>query len=161
MPRSFSRLFVCSGRLRQRRARLVDEAEGLDHLVSTRFDLYLAPHTGVLARAAGDGIDASRCELSQLRVGLHALRADLPARQSECSRTLRHVGLLGGLICGVGYCAKQVEAPDPLLAALVVERGVGEAQIAVGGPSWSQVDDFALAALDRGGEGAMLFAVVE
>ena len=38
--------------------RLVDQAEGDDALVSTRFEAYLAPHTRVLARAAGDGIYA-------------------------------------------------------------------------------------------------------
>src|ERR687898_836715 len=108
MPRSFSRLFVCSGRLRQRRARLVDEAEGLDHLVSTRFDLYLAPHTGVLARAAAYSIDTLRWGPRELGEGVHALCADFPARQGERLRTLGHVGLLGGLIGGVGYDAEEV-----------------------------------------------------
>src|SRR3712207_6583491 len=102
-------------------------------LGSTRFDLYLAPHTSVLARAAADGIDAPGYGLRELRVGSYALCADFPARQGERIRTLHHVDLLVGLIGGVGQDAEQVEAPDPLLSAFVVERGVGDAQIAVGG----------------------------
>jgi hypothetical protein len=52
MPQSFSRLFVRSGGLRQRDARLVDEVEGAYHLVATRFEVHLAPHTSVVLRAA-------------------------------------------------------------------------------------------------------------
>ena len=36
--------------------RLVDEVESADVLICTRFQDYLAPHAGVLARAAADGI---------------------------------------------------------------------------------------------------------
>ncbi len=39
---------------------LADEVESIDYLVSTRFEAFLAPHTGVLLRAAGNGIYASR-----------------------------------------------------------------------------------------------------
>src|SRR3712207_8905467 len=53
---------------------------------STRFVAYLAPHPGVLPRAAADGIDAPRCELRELREGLHALRAYLPARDRKSTR---------------------------------------------------------------------------
>jgi hypothetical protein len=105
--------------------------EGVDHLCSTRFEALFAPDTRVLPRAATDGV-LPRCWARRelIRVGFQALYADLPARQSERLRTLGYVGLLGGLIGGVGYCAKQVEAPDPFLSALVVERGVGDAYTA-------------------------------
>src|SRR5215203_1257155 len=76
-------------------ARLVDKVEGANHLVSTRFEAFLAPRAGVLARAAADGIDAPMgWYLGELRVGVHALDAYLPARQGERLRTLGHVGLL-------------------------------------------------------------------
>ena len=50
--RFISPLFVCSGRLRQRDARLVDEVQGAYHLVATCFEVHLAPHTSVVLRAA-------------------------------------------------------------------------------------------------------------
>ena len=52
---------------------LADEVEGMDHLGSTRIDVHLAPHTGVLPRAASDGIDAPRWKPRELRVGSYAL----------------------------------------------------------------------------------------
>ena len=54
------------------------------------------------------------------------------------------MGFLGGLIGGIGYGAERVEAPDFLLSALAVERGVDGTQIAMAGALWSQVDDFGL-----------------
>jgi hypothetical protein len=91
-----------------------------------------------------------------LGVGVHALYVDFPARQGVRDRTLRHVGLLVGLIGGVCYDAEQVEAPHFLGCALVVERGVEDAHIAVGGPFWFQVDGLDLAGLGgQDGEGTL------
>ncbi len=42
------------------RAPLADEVESIDYLVSTRFEAFLAPHTGVLPCATGDGIYTPR-----------------------------------------------------------------------------------------------------
>ena len=36
---------------------LVDEVEGVDDLLSTHFEALFAPHTCVLARPAGDGVN--------------------------------------------------------------------------------------------------------
>src|SRR4051794_31776452 len=141
MPRS-SRLFVCLCAYDNNDVRLVDEVEGANHLISTHFEAFLAPHTGVLARAAADGIDATRWQPRELRVGVHALDAYLPSRQGERLRTLGHVGPLVWLIGGVGRDAEQVEAPDPLCSALVVERGVDDAHIAMAWSLWAKVDDF-------------------
>src|SRR5215212_7605405 len=92
----------------------------------------------------------------ELRVGSQALCADFRARQGVCNRSLRHVGLLVGLIGGVGQNGEQVHASDSLLSALVVKRGVGNAHSALAWPFWSWVDDFALASLlGQDGEGAM------
>jgi hypothetical protein len=65
--------------------------EGICDLGSMRFDVYHAPHTGVLLRAAADGIDAPRWERRGLREGGHALYADLRAREGVCRRNLHHV----------------------------------------------------------------------
>ena len=118
--------------------------EGDNDLGSMRFVPSFAPHTSVLPRATGDGIDAPRCGLRELRVSVHALYADLPARQGVGIRTLSHVGLLVGLIGGIGYGAERVEAPDFLLSGGVIQQGVDGTQIAMAGALWSQVDDFGL-----------------
>src|SRR3712207_9383521 len=94
---------------------LADEVEGACDLGSTRFDLYLAPHTGVLPRAAAEGIDAPGYGLRELRVGSYALCADFPARQGVRIRTLHHVGPLLRLIGGGRRVpqARQAAHPPP------------------------------------------------
>jgi hypothetical protein len=67
--------------------KLVDELEGDNAFVSACFDVYLAPHTRVLPRAAGNSIDALRGgALKELREGVHVLSADFPAIRNIYTR---------------------------------------------------------------------------
>ncbi len=60
MPRSSRFIRLLGAYADNNTTTLADEVESIDYLVSTRFEAFLAPHTGVLPRAAGNGIYASR-----------------------------------------------------------------------------------------------------
>jgi hypothetical protein len=65
---------------------LVDEVEGDNAFVSACFNVYLAPHTRVLPRAAGNSIDALKGALKKLREGVHVLSVDFPAIRNIYTR---------------------------------------------------------------------------
>src|SRR5918998_6952576 len=121
--------------------------EGMYPLGFRRLEAMFASHPGVLACATRDGIDVPSRGSRGIRDGHHTLYADVPVLQAERTRTLRHVSLLAG----VGNGAEHVEAPDFLLSALVVKRGVDNAYIAVGGSLGSQLYGFDLAILGQDG----------